>query len=501
MGEALYPTYQDEHTYLIVGDCVEVMAGMETDSVDAVVTDPPYGLEFMGKDWDKLWGSPGYNERGRITTRPGSQVPYGRGGGVNSYQAGRPMQEWHHAWAVEALRVLKPGGHLLAFGGTRTFHRLMCAIEDAGFEIRDTISAEGVLRWYYGSGFPKSLNVEKATAKMQGERRRAHGMVPTAGPESARIRAGLGTALKPAWEPIVKARKPIAEAGVARNVLSHGTGALNIDGCRVGTGDNTARTNRVQFGANFRDDNWQPPEISHTGGAPAGRWPANLVLSHSPGCVPVGERRVKGAGWQNHHKHERKGGAALNCSVDGSMRDGSKSRHYVDPEGYETVEAWECAEGCPVAEIDRQSGTSKSTTHRRGIQGRKDPASPDTFNAKPYSVGIRGVEDAGGASRFFYTAKASRKERGEGNTHPTVKPIALIRWLVRLVTPPGGLVLDCFAGSGTTLVAAKLEGLRAVGIEREIEYAEIAWRRVEGAGDEPTRRAPPEDHQPRLEGF
>jgi hypothetical protein len=380
---------------VIEADCVEAMVGMDEASVDAIVTDPPYGLEFMGKAWDR--------------------VP----------------QEWHVAWAHGALRVLKPGGHLLAFGGTRTHHRLVCAVEDAGFEIRDS------LMWLYGSGFPKSHNLKGDWE-------------------------GWGTALKPAHEPIVVARKPLIGT-VAANVLEHGTGALNVDGCRIGT------------------ERKPKPTVS------TGRWPANVVLSHAEGCVCVGERRVRsvgtGAGAESNAsgiKHGTGSGATY-------LGRKASAAHYGE-DGMEAVEAWECAPGCPVAELDAQSGERVSGTAVGGFHRRSNK----TANCYGHFVGERTegdvtYGDAGGASRFFYCAKASRKERGVTNKHPTVKPIALMCWLVRLVTPPGGTVLDPFAGSGTTGIATLREGFNFIGIEREPEYAEIARARI--ADDAPLLNA------------
>lgn len=384
------PTLDDGDVRVYHGDCLEVMAALDEASIDAIVTDPPYGLEFMGKEWDRISGQPGYNERGRITDRPdldGSLSAYvGAGGkGVNSYQAGVPMQEWHQAWATEALRVLKPGGHLLAFGGTRTYHRLTCGLEDAGFEIRDTIA------WIYGSGFPKSRNLDGAWQ-------------------------GWGTALKPAHEPVVVARKPLAGT-VAANVLEYGTGALNIDGCRIGHVDdadlaaslakNPGRDDTVTsdvYGAG------RPQQSVNT----AGRWPANVILDDAAG-------------------------AALDAQTGESTSTGG-------------------------------SGSRSGLIDNDGIYGK--------FSGENVGASAGGFGDRGGASRFFYTAKADSAER-RGSKHPTVKPLDLMRYLVRLFTPPGGLVLDPFAGSGTTLEAARAEGFRAIGIEREAEYLPDIARRLQ----------------------
>lgn len=290
------------------GDCLEEMLRLTEASVDAVVTDPPYGIAFMGKEWDH--GVPG--------------LPF---------------------W-VETLRVLKPGGHLVAFGGTRMFHRLACATEDAGFEIRDCLS------WLYGSGFPKSK----------------------------KIGDGLGTALKPAWEPIILARKPLVGT-VAANVQAHGTGALNVDGCRIEGGD---PANLKRLGRSYGDvasETFRQVKHAVVGGSVLGRWPANL-----------------------------------------------------------------CLDEYAAAMLDEQS-------------------------------------DSGGKSRFFYIAKASASERHYAgkNTHPTVKPVDLMAWLCRLVTPPGGLILDPFMGSGSTGIAALAEGFRFVGIEIDAEYVAIAQQRIVGS--------------------
>jgi hypothetical protein len=322
---------------VVNGDSREVLRAMSAASVDSSVCDPPYEIGMMGRKWDAT--------------------------GV-AYDVG--------LWS-EVLRVLKPGGHLLAFGGTRAYHRMTCAIEDAGFEVRDSI------HWIYSTGFPKSPDVSKAMGKAG------------ASADTSRRWLGWGTALKPAHEPIVVARKPFGGT-VASNVLSHGTGAINIGGCRVkyasasdletAKAKNPGRSDTVTSGVYGVG---RPQQMVND----VGRWPPNLLFHHAPEC-------------------------------------GTK-----------------CSAGCSVAELDEQSG---------------------------------------GASRFFptfrYQPKATKRERGEDNAHPTVKPIGLMRWLVRLVTPPGGFVLDPFAGSGSTGVAAVAEGFRFVGIELLSEYADIARARV-----------------------
>jgi site-specific DNA-methyltransferase (adenine-specific) len=433
------------------------MRTLEADSVDAIVTDPPYGLEFMGKDWDAPW-------KGKAS-REFNDVEPGTLGGftklpnhtrVNNVKcqtcdkwkfssnpcicetptfpnarlyAASAFQTWSEQWAREALRVLKPGGHLLAFGGTRMYHRLAAGIEDAGFEIRDT------LMWLYGSGFPKSLDVSKAIDKAAGaERERvpysggiASGQANYGGAgtthtgtkvgdnaisEAAKKWQGWGTALKPAVEPIVLARKPLIGT-VAENVLTHGTGALNIDASRIGTDGGTYKASKPDGASNGIYGNGINGDANKTS-LNAGRWPANILLDEEAAAM-----------------------------------------------------------------LDEQSGVSKSPApYGERVSGDKS------------MFGIGGLDhskefgDAGGASRFFYVAKASRSERNAGlerNIHPTVKPVALMKYLIRLVVPKGGVVLDPFLGSGTTAVAAIEEGVEWIGCEREPEYLEIIEARVAAA--------------------
>ena len=439
------PYLDDGDVRLYLGDCIEVMAEMDEGSVDAVVCDPPYGLEFMGKGWDAPWKAAGAVIRDPATERGGfqdgnggnpysrSRIEYGRGG-----QASVAFAAWCETWAREAARVLKPGGHLLAFGGTRTYHRLTCGIEDAGFEIRDSIAWNGaplptVLQWVYGSGFPKSLDVSKAIDKAAGAEREdvyedkpgvtnntAYGkglgvrlIERRPATDAAQQWQGWGTALKPGWEPCVVARKPLAGT-VAENVQAHGTGAINVDGCRIGSGGGgTHCTNRDDAGkcrGHANAGRSTSGETFHGPDTSAGRWPANLVLDEQAAAM-----------------------------------------------------------------LDAQSG------ERAGGNFPAELTGTSIFGLNGHSQDARSMGDSGGASRFFYTAKASRSDRstnGANNTHPTVKPTDLMRWLVRLVTPPGGVVLDPFAGSGSTLVAARAEGVRCIGIEREDEYARIIAARL-----------------------
>lgn len=329
---------------VMTGDCLEVLRGLPDKSVDSVVTDPPYGLSFMGKRWDY-------------------DVP--------------AVEVW-----AECLRVLKPGGHLLAFAGTRTQHRMAVRIEDAGFDIRDMIA------WVYGSGFPKSHNLDGDWH-------------------------GWGTALKPALEPITVARKPL-EGTVAENVQAWGTGAINVDGCRVeGVPPSVPQPRlgvraRVTYG--FGTGEGRNGEMSQA----SGRWPANLIHDGSDEVVG-GFPRPHGAG-------SARPARARSAYAGGNV---------------------------PFVNVSGDGG------HRFG--------------------------DSGSAARFFYCAKASKADRGEGNGHPTVKPTDLMRYLCRLVTPPGGTVLDPFAGSGSTGKGAVLEGFNFIGIEREPEYVAIAQRRIDHA--------------------
>jgi site-specific DNA-methyltransferase (adenine-specific) len=423
-------TYQ-----ILLGNNLEVLPTLPDNSVDSIVTDPPYELGFMGKKWDS------------------SGIAYS-------------VELWQ-----QCLRVLKPGGHLLSFGGTRTYHRVAVAIEDAGFELRDSIA------WLYGSGFPKSLDVSKAIDKQSGyegevigtevidigmqggsmhagrETKLAERQIKTLSPEAQQWQ-GWGTALKPAFEPVIVARKPI-EGTVANNVLKWGTGGLNIDGSRIGT--DTISTHNA-------------PKGTFAGGSPdrgsdtssykehTGRWPANIIL---------------------------------------------------DPYTAELVD--EQSGDRPGGNFPTQRGAGVATGFGLG---------------RPTEGGARKMNDSGGASRFFYVAKASKRDRNEGlddleaktasemtgrkegsaglvmkhedgsdkanayagttgaarqNFHPTVKPTSLMEYLVKLVTPPGGVVLDPFTGSGSTGKAAILQGFDFIGIELTEEYLPIIHGRLKYA--------------------
>ena len=371
---------------------------MEENSVDSIVTDPPYELGFMGKAWDS------------------TGIAYS-------------VSMWR-----ECLRVLKPGGHLLSFGGSRTYHRMACAIEDAGFEIRDQIM------WIYSQGFPKSMDVSKAIDKAAGAEREVVGVAAGMGKQNpewngtaqgraensfkpeysltapstdaAKQWSGWGTALKPAHEPICVARKPLIGT-VAANVQQHGTGALNIDGCRVElNGDYKCKANGRPSQTGL-DDNYDPANANRPD--TVGRWPANVIHDGSEEVVSLFPQTSSGTG------AVKRVSAAENEGNRGSAL-GAESR----PAGTEMI--------C--------------------------------------------YGDSGSAARFFYCAKTSKSERGLGNIHPTVKPLVLMRYLCRIVTPPGGVVLDPFTGSGTTGIAAMREGFGFIGIELKPEYASIANARL-----------------------
>jgi len=419
------PVIQTRHAKIYLGSNLEILPTLADNSIDAIVTDPPYELGFMSKAWDS------------------TGIAYS-------------VELWR-----ECLRVLKPGGHLLAFGGTRTWHRLAVAIEDAGFEIRDSIA------WLYGSGFPKSHNISKAIDKMHGAEREVVGRNPNHRDTSQRTDSnpmgqaigakyitasatddakkwdGWGTALKPAHEPIVVARKPLIGT-VAENVLTYETGGLNVDACRIGTTVETWPATR-SFTSGISSgytDGIEKGETQSTGEAPAGRWPANIILDETTAKL-----------------------------------------------------------------LDEQSGISKS-------QGGTNPIKKSMFNLGSETLQPSGgFGDVGGASRFFYIAKASKRDRNEGldelpevrhadrnatdgvggdnprnrtnkakqNFHPTVKPTLLMQYLIRLVTPENGVVLDPFAGSGSTGKAAILEKKQFIGIEITAEYLPIIQGRIEHA--------------------
>lgn len=412
---------------LHLGDCREVMRMLPDCSVDSIVTDPPYHLTQTSR---------GHHAASQTPDTPHGRARIGDRGFMGKTWDGGDIAHNVDMWA-ECLRVLKPGGHLLAFSGSRTYHRMVCAIELAAFEIRDQIM------WIYGSGFPKSKNLD-------GEWQ------------------GWGTALKPAHEPICVARKPM-NGTVTENVLQFGTGALNIDGCRVLVDGELRAPNTGKGGLPTRHSEHE----SRAGGVVSqphvlGRWPANIIHDGSDEVL------------------------AVFPNAPGQLADASTT------------------------------APSEKTSHVYGRMRREGEASADSenrgavgFNMRP---GMRRL-DAGSAARFFYCAKASRADRNDGcdalpdtvggmnsntsgqhitrrdgwqpepvkNNHPTVKPTDLMRYLCRLITPPGGIVLDPFMGSGSTGKAAILEGFRFIGIDMTPEYVAIAKARIEHAQAQPTQ--------------
>lgn len=508
-------------------DCAEHLRALPENSLESCVTDPPYGLsqhtEELIREVLAAW----------IRNEPFN--PKGLRGFMGKHWDG--FVPGPEVWR-EVYRVLKPGGYCLVFAGTRSADLMAVALRLAGFEIRDSIHAGGwscdTLGWVYGSGFPKSLDISKALDKMVGAEREVVGpnpnragrkpesysdgwnrpwqsdpnaaaqMITAPATDAARTWEGWGTALKPAWEPVIVARKPV-EGTVAENVVKYGTGGINVDGCRVHSGGSqggsTSGSTALGQGSGWNAHNNRPTEIDRS--MAAGRWPPNLLLTHHSEC-----------------QSQENGGA--------------------------------CVASCPVSVMDGQSGILKSGDklphHQRhvarlghgGTYG-QDAGSDSAFGGKTFAG------DSGGASRFFpnfqlteadlapflYCAKASRSERETGcddlparssaetvdreedsaglqsprtgagrmassvrNHHATVKPVALMRWLVRLVTPPGGTVLDPFTGSGTTGVAAVQEGFNFLGLEREADYCAIARARVQHAAGVPVAQvAPPSEVQ------
>ena len=402
---------------LMLGDNIESLKKLPDNSVDSVVSDPPYGLSFMNKKWDY-------------------DVP--------------SVEFWK-----EVYRVLKPGGHVLSFGGTRTYHRMVVSIEDAGFEIRDQIM------WIYGSGFPKSHNIGKSYDKKVGNEREVVGIsaaqrlnkrvdvpgIDMNGREVLETKGqseweGWGTALKPANEPICVARKPLSEKTIVDNVIKWGVGGINIDGCRIGTELISSGKSKVIGGGQLVGENTRM-DIEET--FSEGRFPANIIFDEVAAAMLDEQSGVSGGGTK------KKSGFRVGGSSENSV----------------------------------------------GLNGVKD--APDNYG------------DKGGASRFFYVPKVGKKERNMGlddsfdketkgyrpgealggqqidvikkNTHPTLKPINLMNYLCRLVTPPGGIVLDPFMGSGSTGISACLEGFRFVGMELDEDYFKIAEARI-GAFEE-----------------
>jgi len=503
---------------LINGDCIEELKKLPDNSIDSIVTDPPYELGFMGKEWDK------------------------------SGIANNPK-----LWK-EALRVLKPGGHILSFGGTRTYHRMAVAIEDAGFEIRDCIF------WCYGSGFPKSHNIGKAIDKKLGNKRKVVGertdgayspgtanqgineytalklskennSNPKRGEDFGKITKGnskwegWGTALKPAVEPIVLGRKPLSEKTIVDNVLKHGTGGINIDDSRVTLGDNE------KVVRNFNDfSNQYGAEVGigkipllKSEATPQGRFPANLILECICDEVIEGKEEVVSI-------HDAPTGTFA-----GGEQDRGSIKNYRERNVGKTI--IHTNPDCPCYVLDEQSG-DLSRGKKRIVKGGGHQEGGMVGGKSKKIIPTIDYGDKGGASRFFkeiegdrifYAAKASKSERNNGlegfeekpggalvgnnietqnpgnkigaepnkqvqntkNNHPTVKPVKLMKYLIKLITPPNGTVLDPFMGSGTTGVAAKLEGFNFVGIEKEEEYIKIAEARIKNYKENPKKKTKP----------
>jgi len=384
------------------GDCLEVLEKLSSEQIHSCVTDPPYHLTSIVKRFGGKNAAPAKSNGTGVYARSsaGFMGQTWDGGDI----AFRP-ETWE-----KVINALKPGGHLCAFSGTRTYHRMAVAIEDAGFEIRDMIA------WLYGSGFPKSHNLAVGiTKKLDPTWKTGDQMMP----ESAAWE-GWGTAIKPAQEPITLARKPLSEKTVAANVLRHGTGAINIDDSRVGYGEKgpdrpfsqTVNTEAAHWG-NSKADDLQKYKSK-------GRWPANVV------------------------------------------HDGSD----------EVLEGFPNSKSC-------NSPSKAKKTYGCGL----DESGGSIFGGTR-SQGTIYPGDSGSAARFYYCAKTSKKERGEDNNHPTVKPIALMEWLVKLVTPKGGVVLDPFMGSGSTGLACVKNGFKFIGIEKDPKYFDIACKRIESAVNE-----------------
>jgi site-specific DNA-methyltransferase (adenine-specific) len=475
MVESKEINIKDFENKIINGDCIEEMKKLPDNSIDAIITDPPYGLEFMGKSWDSFSDN-GDSELLHNIQNDGKDNVY-KNKGFNVLPRYEPnknninFQQFTINWAREALRVLKPGGYLLSFGGTRTYHRMACGIEDAGFEIRDCIM------WIYGSGFPKSLNIGKQIDKIQGNERDvigvssnekdfrdvgkkvkeeigidklSFGTIENAERKDLEITKGnsewegWGTALKPACEPIVVARKSLSEKNVTLNVLKWGTGGINIDESRIPCNpilDKSQNRTMIQKIDGF-EKGWgmKPQGKVQVVDLKRGRFPANIILDEESGDMldeqsgeSLSKRNLMNEGWSNKQNVLNKNG---------------------------------------TGDLDFKSE--------------------------------RGFNDKGGASRFFYCAKASKSERNNGceeledkdgniksgyagmnnetqtkkNNHPTVKPIKLMEYLIKLVSKEKSLILDPFMGSGTTGIACIKTNRNFIGIEKELEYIKIIETRL-----------------------
>jgi len=504
---------------VINGDNVELLKNYPDNYFDAVVTDPPYGLgkEPNAQELMKDWVEKGYHEIS------------GTGFMGKEWDAFIPQPIF---WK-EVFRVLKHGGHVLSFFGTRTYDWGVMSMRFAGFEVRDCI------QWLYGSGFPKSHNISKALDKMEGAEREVVGknnskgirsgqynivgdnyecdgyLETTPSTESAKQWDGWGTALKPANEPIVLARKPLEKGlSIAENILKWGVGGINIDASRVVSSEDMSNIKAFGSMPQNKSDNkgfsrpWMSDKESILEKQNAaldkmknlGRFPANIILTHHEDCECKGTKKVKPSNGSG--KASEKGGGFSK----GMFGDGTSDNiggGFTDADGNETIEDWDCHEDCPIRILDEQSGILKSGAMDSIAKGGK-------YNvySKMNERKVVNPSSQGGASRFFYVAKASKSERNKGldgfeekeskkfdggefnsastnanertnkNFHPTVKPIKLMQYLVKMITPPNGIVLDHFCGSGTTGVACKIDGFNFVGLEQDPEYAKIAKARI-----------------------
>ena len=449
------------------GDCLEVMDTIDKCSVDSVVTDPPYHLTSIVKRYGKEGSAPpkDYNQSGVFKRTSTGFMGKEWDGGDIAFQA--------NTWR-KCYELLKPGGHLIAFSGSRTYHRMACAIEDAGFEIRDQCI------WLYGSGFPKSHNIGKSidalkrTGKSNPQALRKTRMgddyKPTGQKDYAKGRMfssdienddyehqvdneweGWGTALKPAHEPMVLARKPLSEKSVADNVMKHGTGAINIDGCRI-----EGEVKHPDTMPDFRDQGEQSKAAIGVDKLSFGQ------TSNAKRKKVVRKARTADGVWTDDNSGMKSEGSEF-ADADPRGRWPSNIMH----DGSEQVQE--------IFPTTTSTEVSRQRTHKGIWSGELN----DTEQFMP------AYGDHGNASRYFYCAKTSKDERKSGlggeikaNTHPTVKPVELMRYLVRLVTPKGGLVLDPFMGSGSTGMGAREEDFNFIGIEKELEYYEIAKARI-----------------------
>jgi site-specific DNA-methyltransferase (adenine-specific) len=475
---------------VICGNNIELLKSYPDNHFDAIVTDPPYGLgkEPNAEDMLREWLKSGYMEV--------------KGGGFmgKEWDAFVPQPIF---WK-EVFRVLKPGGYVLAFYGTRTYDWGVMAMRLAGFEVRDCV------QWIYGSGFPKSYNVAKGIEgkivngssswndwkKLDGEKEEVNwgyskgqanqgyradyseankervGKVNFQSPQ-AKQWEGWGSSLKPAVEPIVVCRKPLEKGlSIAENVLKWGVGGINIDGCRISHNEKQKFTNREQRKEGWNMDNcgFDSTKNITASASPDGRFPANIILECCCDEVIKGDKgkpfNYKGKEYNNK---------------DTSMFNGDKPEA---PSNYNDKGDTHTNPDCPCYIMDRQSGERKGWASQN--HNSFNPYGGNSFNKSETDRNgfHKGYDDKGGASRFFYQAKASKSERNRGlegfaNNHPTIKPVKLMQYLVRLVTPPNGLVLDPFCGSGTTGIACRLEGFNFVGMEREEDYAKIAQARID----------------------